>query len=108
MNTPKRPTKSTLDDLWHGRTGQERMEMYASPEFRRMLRDSSALHERLTESLTEEQKQLLNRLEDYTSEYDEIADAASFRYGFCLGARLMLEVLTMEQGGHEDAAVCGE
>ncbi len=97
MNTPKYPTSSVIEDLWHGRIDPHAVEQYQSPAFRRMLREESQIHADLMDSLNEKQKLLLLRLEDYTGEHDALSETAVFCLGFKLGARMMLEILTEEK-----------
>lgn len=47
----------------------------------------------LEESLTDKQKKLLEKMMDNRNEYDSLAEAEGFEYGFRLGAMLMVHIL---------------
>ena len=50
-------------------------------------------HDNLQATLTEEQKEVLEKFDDWYSVLKDINDREIFVYGFILGARIMLEVM---------------
>ena len=48
----------------------------------------------LNETLTDKQKEVLEKLMENRIEFDSLAEAAIFEYGFKLGAKMMLEMLS--------------
>ena len=51
-------------------------------------------HDDLLKTMTDEQKEVLEKFHDCWSEYASLSDEALFEYAFKLGARLALETLT--------------
>ena len=83
----------TISDLWYGNI----RELDACGSLPHILRKESSLvskRDALAQTLTDEQKKLLDAL--VAALYDNSADyaAAAFERGFCLAARLMGEAWT--------------
>ena len=68
--------KDTIAELWHGNICPQT--------------------ESLLKSVTDEQKDILERFDDCWSEYASLAEEAIFVYAFRLGAQMMLEILRKE------------
>lgn len=47
--------------------------------------------DKLSDTLAEEQKELLEKYDDAGNEMHSLAEEAAFQYGFSLGVRLMME-----------------
>ena len=54
-------------------------------------------HDDLLKTMTDEQKEIFEKLEDCWGEYASYAEEAIFEYAFRLGARLTMEVQTDEE-----------
>ncbi len=82
-----------IKELWYGNIVPQEGGIFNKPELRELL-DYVARHcDELEETLTDKQKELLDKMMDNRNEYDSLAEARVFEYGFKLGARLMLEVM---------------
>ncbi len=53
-------------------------------------------HDDLLKTMTDEQKEIFEKFEDFWGEYATYAEEAIFEYAFKLGARLATEMLTIE------------
>ncbi len=83
-----------IKELWYGNIVPQEDGIFNKPELRELL-DYVARHRgELEETLTDKQKELLDKMMDNRNEYDSLAEAAVFAYGFKLGAKIMLEALT--------------
>ena len=81
---------SMIEDLFHGSLNPSGK---SSPEAAELL-DLIVRHETwLAENLDETAKEVLDKLTDCHAEYDGITAWESFRRGFILGARLVMEVV---------------
>ncbi len=99
MNTIEYGGRSIMEDLWLGQVGQEQLHLQDRPEYHRIMALLEQPRADFEGSLSEEQKKLLIAYEDRLGAYDSFTETAIFRYGFRLGARMMLEVLSEEDGG---------
>ncbi len=82
-----------IQELWYGNIVPQEDGIFNKPELRELLGYVARHRGELEESLTEKQKELLDKMMDNRNEYDSLAEAAVFAYGFRLGAKLMLDVL---------------
>lgn len=82
-----------IKELWYGNIVPQEDGIFNKPEFKELLGNVARHHEELARSLTDKQKELLDKMMDNWNEYDSLAEAAVFTYGFKLGAQLMLEVM---------------
>ncbi len=82
-----------IKELWYGNIVPQEDGIFNKPELRELLGYVTRHRGELEESLTDKQKELLDKMMDNRNEYDSLAEAAVFAYGFRLGARLMLEVV---------------
>ncbi len=82
-----------IKELWYGNIVPQEDGIFNKPELRELLGYVARHRGELEESLTDNQKELLDKMMDNRNEYDSLAEAAVFAYGFRLGARLMLEML---------------
>ncbi len=68
--------------------------IFHKPEFKELLGYTARHRSDLEETLTDKQKELLDKMMDTRNEFDSLAEARVFAYGFKLGAKLMLEMLS--------------
>ena len=81
---------SIFEELWHGNIAP-----YESiPVDKKLLSLMGRNRERLEETLTEQQKELLDKYDEALNEMHSAQEIEAFSYGFKLGARLMTESLT--------------
>ena len=50
-------------------------------------------HEDLLKTMTDEQKEIFEKLDECWNEYSSISEQAIFEYAFKLGAKLILEIM---------------
>ncbi len=82
-----------IKELWYGNIIPQEDGIFNKPELRELLGYVARHRGELEESLTEKQKELLDKMMDNRNEYDSLAEAEVFEYGFRLGAMLMVSIL---------------
>ncbi len=82
-----------IKELWHGNIIPQESGIFSKPIFKELLGYTARHRGELEETLTEQQKELLDKMMDNRNEFDSLAEAEVFEYGFKLGAKLMLEML---------------
>ncbi len=82
-----------IKELWYGNIVPQEDGVFNKPELRELLGYVARHRGELEETLTDKQKELFDKMMDNRNEYDSLAEATVFAYGFRLGARLMLEVV---------------
>ena len=87
---------STLEELWHGNISPQENSRNNTPKMKQLMEYMARHHESLLKSVTDEQKDILERFDDCWSEYASLAEKAIFVYAFRLGAQMMLEILRKE------------
>ena len=85
--------KSILEELWYGNICPF-TDCYESSEESKVLASYIDSHRNaLQASLNDEQKKILEKLEDCTDELTEIKERKLFTYAFRLGARITMDVM---------------
>lgn len=87
---------TTLEDLWYGNINPHETFLIQNRQFKRLLSLMGRNRENLTDTLTDQQKELLEKYDDTINETHALAEQAAFRYGFALGMRLMAESIAVE------------
>ena len=85
--------KSILEELWFGNVCPDVMMGKMSEEEKELVKYITAHHEKLNSILNDEQKKVFEKYVDCQEKYSFHSDKEIFIYGFCLGARIMLEVM---------------
>ncbi len=67
--------------------------IFSKPQFKELLSYMARHRSELEETLTEKQKELLEKMMDNRNEFDSLAEAEVFEYGFRLGTMLMVSIL---------------
>ena len=81
---------SIFEELWHGNIAP-----YESiPVDKKLLSLMGRNRERLEETLTEQQKELLEKYDEAVNEMHSAQEIKAFSYGFRLGVRLMTAALS--------------
>lgn len=86
-----------LEDLYIGNIRPGERMFKRNSQYAKALDETVEAGDALTASLSDEQKELF---EDYMTaqrEVNVLTDCETFRYGFKVGAKIMLDVLTEEQ-----------
>ena len=84
--------KSIINELWHGNIIPQEDSRNNSPEMKELMEYMARHHDDLLKTMSDEQKEVFEKLDDCWSEYMSLAEAAIFEYAFRLGARLALEI----------------
>ena len=82
-----------LSDLWFGNIAPHERPIPPSREYRQMLKTLSGLGEQIRETVSPEQKKLLDKYEKIYTTVISINEEDAFIVGFRLGAQIILEVL---------------
>lgn len=85
--------KNILEELWKGNVGSNIEYRKASKEVKELMGYIANHHDNLRATLTEEQKETLEKFDDCYAELTDINEREIFIYAFRLGARVMLEVM---------------
>ena len=80
----------TLEDLYYGNLFPHEKCAKLDDEMKELL---GLLKEKLTETLSDEQKEIFGKYKDCNQEISEIGDRNAFLNGFRLGARIIIEVV---------------
>ena len=86
--------KSILEELWFGNICPDVMMGKMSEEEKELVKYITAHHEKLNSILSDEQKNVFEKFVDCQEEYSFYSDKQIFTYGFCLGARIVFEVMS--------------
>ena len=84
--------KSMIKELWHGNITPQEDSRNNSPEMKQLMEYIARHHDDLLKTMTDEQKEILEKFDDCWSEYTSHAEEAIFEYAFRLGARLAMEM----------------
>ncbi len=86
--------KSVLEELWYGNI---------CPNSRELTKDKKALmsciadhHDNLHATLTDKQKEMLEKFDECYAELADINERAIFVYAFRLGARIATEIMSFD------------
>ncbi len=85
-----------IKELWRGNVIPQDSDVFDKPQLKELLGYMSRHREALESTLTDEQKEVFEKYMDNRNEYDYLAQAEVFEYGFRLGAKFVLDVLKEE------------
>lgn len=94
--------KRMIEELWYGNVLPKENPANDNSHLRKLLGYISRHRAELEESLNDEQKAILRKLTDNQNEYDSLAKAKIFAFGFRLGCLLMLDVMKDEARNEKD------
>ncbi|MBQ6999457.1 MAG: hypothetical protein IJN67_00245 [Oscillospiraceae bacterium] len=84
---------SILEEFWYGNIEPTEYDTSSSKEYKELLQLISRNEEKLLATMTDSQKDLFLRYQDCVREYQAMAECLLFQNSFCLGAKIMLEVM---------------
>lgn len=87
-----------LDELWYGNINPQEQSKDNNRAIRELLNLMGRNRDRLHDSLTEEQRETLEKYDDCVNEMYGLIESEIFSYAFRLGSRLMLATL-LDEGG---------
>ena len=83
---------TVLEDLWYGNINPHETFLNGNCRFKHLLSLMGKNRDKLTDTLTEQQKETLEKYDDTVNEMHSLSEQASFQYGFSLGVRLILSI----------------
>ena len=86
--------KSILEELWYGNVCPDNGRSKATEEVKTLMGHIADHHDDLLATLTEKQKEMLERFDDCYAELTNINEREIFVYAFRLGARIAFEVMS--------------
>ncbi len=87
-----------LDALWYGNINPQEQSKENNRAINELLKLMGRNRDRLHGSLTEEQRETLEKYDDCVNEMYSLIESEIFSYAFRLGGRLMLATL-LDEGG---------
>jgi hypothetical protein len=91
----------TLNELWYGNIAPFEQCNRVDKELKELMKLVVRNREELNGTLTEKQKETLEKYEDCSNELHSITEREAFAYGFRLGVRLMAEAFLPPIGEEE-------
>ena len=85
-----------IEDLYYGRISPYEMNISATPEYQKLKTLADRNENLLRESLSDEQKELLDKLIESVTDISSISELDMFINGFRLGIKLMIDVMQDE------------
>ena len=94
--------KSIINELWHGNIVPQEDSRNNTKEMKELLKLVARNREELDGTLTDKQKETLEKFEDCMNEMHSITERDAFSYGFRLGVQLMAEAFLLSLGENEN------
>ena len=85
-----------IEDLYYGRISPYEMSISAAPEYQKLRALADRNEDLLRDSLSYEQKLLLDKLIESVTDISSISERDMFIAGFRLGMKLMMDVMKDE------------
>ena len=82
-----------IEDLYYGRISPYEMNISATPEYQKLKALADRNEDLLRESLSDEQRELLEKLIETVTDISSISERDMFIAGFRLGMKLMVDVM---------------
>ena len=87
---------NTIQDLYYGRISPYEMSISTAPEYLKLKALADRNENLLRETLSDEQKELLEKLTECITDISSISERDMFIVGFRLGMKLMIDVMKDE------------
>ena len=87
---------NTIQDLYYGRISPYEMSISTAPEYQKLKALADKNEDLLRETLSDEQKELLDKLIESVTDISSISERDMFINGFRLGMKLMIDVMKDE------------
>ncbi len=85
--------KSIIEEIWHGNVCPNAECREITKDARELMRYIADHHDNLQATLTDKQKEILEKFDDCYAELTDINEREIFVYAFRLGARIAIEVM---------------
>ena len=87
---------TVLEDLWYGNIDPSETFLNDNRHFKKLLSLMGKNRDKLADTLTEQQKEMLEKHDDTVNEMHSLTEQSEFQYGFSLGVRLMIECISIK------------
>ena len=84
---------STIQDLYYGLISPYEMSISTAPEYQKLKAHADKNEDLLRETLSDEEKELLEKLIECITDISSISERDMFINGFRLGMKLMIDVM---------------
>ena len=84
---------NTIQDLYYGRISPYEMSISTAPEYQKRKALADKNEDLLKETLSDEQKELLDKLTECITDISSISERDMFIAGFKLGMKVMVDVM---------------
>ena len=88
--------RSIIEELWYGNVCPNAVCRETTDEAKELIRYIADHHDNLQATLSDEQKELLEKFDDCYTELTDINEREIFVYAFRLGARIAIDVMRFE------------
>ena len=88
---------TVLEDLWYGNISPHETFLNGNCRFKHLLSLMSKNRDKLSDTLTEQQKETLAKYDDAVNEMHSFSEVEAFSYGFRLGVRFMIEAVVIKE-----------
>ena len=85
-----------IEDLYYGRISPYEISISTTPEYQKLKALADQHEDLLRETLSDEQKELLDKLTECITDISSISERDMFIAGFRLGVKLMIDVMKVE------------
>ena len=82
---------SILENLWYGNIEPQEAYLENDKHISKLLTLIDKNRDKLNDTLTDQQKELLEKYESAVKDFNCNAEEAAFEYGFSLGARMIID-----------------
>lgn len=89
--------RKLLEEFWYGNIFPQEQYAAQHPDIKPLLRLVEKNKTHLSETLTESQKEILQKYDDAVSEMSGILEREIFIYAFRLGGRFVIETLSKDE-----------
>ena len=86
--------KTILEELWQGNICSDTMCRKPTKEIEELIECLANYHDKLQSTLTDKQKETLERFDECYAEINRINEREIFVYAFRLGARMAIEIMS--------------
>ncbi len=87
-----------LEDLWYGNIDPHERILTDSKRYEHLLSLMAKNRNELNETLTDRQSETLEKYDLTVNEMHSLAEVEAFSYGFRLGIRIMIDVVSLNNG----------
>ena len=85
-----------LEDMWYGNINPHETFLIQNQQFKHLLSLMGKNRDKLSDTLTEQQKEILEKYDETVNEMHFLAEVEAFSSGFFIGVRLMTESISIQ------------